>query len=203
MRGQINREGRFVNPLLASEFAFPLRFFQSPISTQSTRTRIVGYYPAHEPQHPARGAALSTETAPWYQEGLQFTCTRCGNCCGGAPGYVWVDDEEIVAIAKFLKLPEDQFRKRHVRKVFKRQSLRELKNGDCEFLTRDTDGKAACSIHKVRPIQCRTWPFWKSNLESPETWEATGEECPGINQGQHHALPVIQKQVYAGASRPL
>ena len=24
---------------------------------------------------------------PWYQDGLQFRCTRCGNCCTGAPGY--------------------------------------------------------------------------------------------------------------------
>lgn len=146
---------------------------------------------------------MSTETAVWYQDGLRFSCTRCGKCCGGAPGYVWVDDEEIAAIAKYLKLPDKQFRKRYVRKIFKRQSLRELKNGDCEFLAHDANGKATCTIHKVRPIQCRTWPFWKSNLESPETWVEVGEECPGLNRGKLHSLPVIQEQMYAGASRPL
>ena len=28
---------------------------------------------------------------PWYRDGLRFACTRCGACCTGAPGYVWVD----------------------------------------------------------------------------------------------------------------
>ena len=28
---------------------------------------------------------------PWYRDGLRFECTRCGHCCTGAPGYVWVD----------------------------------------------------------------------------------------------------------------
>jgi Fe-S-cluster containining protein len=146
---------------------------------------------------------VSTTTDHWYKEGLRFACTRCGNCCGGAPGYVWVDDEEISAMAAYLKLPEAQFRKRHVRKIFARQSLKELKNGDCEFLHRSDDGKAACTIHKVRPIQCRTWPFWKSNLESPEAWKEVGQECPGLNRGKLYSLPVIQEQMHAGASRPL
>ena len=27
----------------------------------------------------------------WYaEEGLAFECTGCGDCCTGAPGYVWV-----------------------------------------------------------------------------------------------------------------
>ena len=35
----------------------------------------------------------------WYQDGLAFECTRCGACCTGAPGYVWVNDEEIARLA--------------------------------------------------------------------------------------------------------
>ena len=30
---------------------------------------------------------------PWYADGLPFTCTQCGDCCTGDPGYVWVTDE--------------------------------------------------------------------------------------------------------------
>ena len=37
---------------------------------------------------------------PWYRDGLAFTCTRCGACCTGAPGYVWVDADEIAALAE-------------------------------------------------------------------------------------------------------
>ena len=36
---------------------------------------------------------------PWYAEGLKFQCTGCGDCCTGAPGYVWVNQAEIDALA--------------------------------------------------------------------------------------------------------
>ena len=36
---------------------------------------------------------------PWYADGLQFECTQCGDCCTGAPGYVWVNKSEIEALA--------------------------------------------------------------------------------------------------------
>ena len=36
-----------------------------------------------------------SEAQPWYAAGLQFGCTECGNCCAGAPGYVWISTEEI------------------------------------------------------------------------------------------------------------
>ena len=36
---------------------------------------------------------------PWYREGLKFACTGCGECCTGAPGYVWVNKSEMAALA--------------------------------------------------------------------------------------------------------
>jgi Fe-S-cluster containining protein len=36
---------------------------------------------------------------PWYKEGLRFKCTACGDCCTGAPGFVWVNKEEMEALA--------------------------------------------------------------------------------------------------------
>src|SRR5688500_1701558 len=33
--------------------------------------------------------------APWFADGLSFTCTACGNCCTGGPGFVWITKEEI------------------------------------------------------------------------------------------------------------
>ena len=32
---------------------------------------------------------------PWYKDGLGFQCTQCGDCCTGAPGYVWINAAEI------------------------------------------------------------------------------------------------------------
>ena len=39
-------------------------------------------------------------------------------------------------------------------------------------------------VYPVRPAQCRTWPFWESNVESPEAWERTKAVCPGSGRGQ-------------------
>lgn len=129
---------------------------------------------------------------PWYADGLRFTCTQCGRCCGGAPGYVWVTPAEIETIAGQLGMARDDFVARHVRSVGVRHSLKELRNGDCEFLRRTPDGKALCGIYEVRPRQCRTWPFWPENLETPQAWAETAQNCPGMNHGRHHPLHVIQ-----------
>ena len=60
----------------------------------------------------------------WFAEGLRFTCTQCGNCCTGDPGYVWLSDIEIARLAEFLKLPPREVLDRYCRKVGSRWSLR-------------------------------------------------------------------------------
>lgn len=141
--------------------------------------------------------------APWYETGLRFTCTQCGNCCSGQPGYVWVTPDEIDAIADELGISAQECTARHTRSAGRSRSLRERRNGDCTFLERRPDGKTGCMIYRARPVQCRTWPFWKSNLESVETWMAAARDCPGMNQGEHHPLPIIQAAVASNGSRPL
>jgi Fe-S-cluster containining protein len=116
---------------------------------------------------------------PWYQGGLRFRCTRCGNCCTGAPGFVWVDPEEIQAIAEFKGESLSQFESMFTRLVFGERSLREKANGDCVFY----DRREGCTIYPVRPKQCRTWPFWESNVKTAAAWEQTCKICPGSGQG--------------------
>lgn len=139
----------------------------------------------------------------WYAQGLTFTCTQCGNCCSGAPGYVWITARELVRIAQHLVMEPQQFERRHVRRVGPRRSLLERADGDCEFLERLPSGKTRCRIHPVRPVQCRTWPFWKSNLASPAAWENAAAGCPGINHGEHRPLPTIQAALAANGRLPL
>jgi Fe-S-cluster containining protein len=119
---------------------------------------------------------------PWYKDGLQFTCTRCGNCCTGAPGFVWVTDEELEALADFLGEPVEQVRKLYARptNTDRGPTLREKSNGDCVFY----DRQKGCTVYPVRPRQCRTWPFWESNLSSPEAWQETCSVCPGSGHGE-------------------
>ena len=127
---------------------------------------------------------------PWFHKGLRFKCTQCGDCCTGAPGYVWVNREEIAALAAHLGLDVADFEAKYVRKVGVRKSLIEYPNGDCVFLK---DRK--CSVYEARPRQCRTWPFWESNLRSEEAWQRTCEVCPGSGKGQVVPVEEILRQL--------
>lgn len=119
-------------------------------------------------------------TKPWYQDGLPFTCTRCGNCCTGEPGYVWVNDEELAAIAELRGEPLEEVIGLYTKTERNGRSLREKPNGDCVFY----DRKQGCTIYPVRPRQCQTWPFWESNLRTREAWRRTQEKCPGASHGE-------------------
>lgn len=129
--------------------------------------------------------------SPWYKDGLQFTCTQCGDCCSGAPGYVWVTEDEIRQIADYKGLTLGEMRIHHLKYVGARVSLREYPNGDCTFL----DGATRkCSVYPVRPAQCQTWPFWNSNLASEAAWKETQACCPGAGCGKLYSLQEIQSR---------
>jgi uncharacterized protein len=127
---------------------------------------------------------------PWYKDGLCFTCTQCGNCCTGAPGVVWLTDEELEQIAGVLGKTTDDVRREHTRQVEGRTSLTERENGDCTFFDSQT---RRCTVYSARPAQCRTWPFWNSNLESRAAWKTTQSGCPGAGNGQFYPLEEVQR----------
>jgi Fe-S-cluster containining protein len=78
-------------------------------------------------------------------------------------------------------------------------SLKEVRSPaglfDCIFLkdvkAAGKDGvvqtKRVCGIYSVRPLQCRTWPFWDSNLSDPAVWNHSAKRCHGMNQGRKFA----------------
>ena len=117
---------------------------------------------------------------------MSFSCTRCGDCCTGAPGYVWVEQEEIEELAKFLGLSPGKFGERYLRKVGRRYSLLEKPGGDCIFFD------SGCTVYPARPVQCRTFPFWRSHLKSQRAWDEIAGECPGIGQGKFYAASDIE-----------
>jgi len=136
-------------------------------------------------------SSTNTDVRPeseWYQDGLSFECTRCGACCTGAPGYVWVIAEEVERLATFLGMPIDTFSKQYVRRVGARYSLIEKPGGDCIFWEKSK----GCTVYAARPIQCQTWPFWPENLESADDWEHVKSVCPGSGQGQWFSLEEIR-----------
>ena len=121
----------------------------------------------------------------FFDAGIRFTCTQCGNCCTGTPGKVRVSDRESREIREFLKVTDHDFRERFCRVVDGDTLLREKTNGDCIFYDR------GCTVYSVRPAQCRTYPFWFKNLRSEVAWARTSAECPGIGHGRLYSKEEI------------
>jgi len=128
---------------------------------------------------------------PWFANGLTFTCTACGNCCTGEPGLTWVDEAEVAALASRAGLDVPAFRRRYTVTVHREgqalTSLKEKPGGDCVFYQRGT----GCTVYTDRPRQCRTWPFWRRVLRTPDTWATEARGCPGMNRGKLHDLTTI------------
>jgi Fe-S-cluster containining protein len=124
----------------------------------------------------------------WYVSGLSFECQQCGGCCGGFPGYVWLTDDEIDTIAERLGLTAGAFLEKYTLRVARRYTLKEVGNYDCIMLE---DGR--CSIYDIRPIQCRTFPFWEENLYAPSGWRAAGRSCPGVDKGRRYSFEEIER----------
>ena len=107
------------------------------------------------------------------------TCQSCaGNCCIGESGYIWINTQEIINLANFLKLDIEDFKNKYLFKVGYKYSLKEIELEpnvySCCFF--DNTNKM-CSIYEFRPNQCRTFPFWdyfKTNKEELK------KECIGI-----------------------
>lgn len=134
------------------------------------------------------------QNAEWFdapdesgEPGLRFSCTMCGNCCTGPEGYVLVSDAEAAALACRLSITVEEFTARYTQQTLRGRSLKERPSdfgADCVFLDREKiPGKAVCGVYEDRPAQCRTWPYWKSNLTSRWAWERARRTCPGIGQG--------------------
>lgn len=113
------------------------------------------------------------------QEGINFKCTGCGQCCTGEPGYVFLSDEDIENLATKLSISKDLFLQKYTRYVEGRISLLEdPKNYDCIFLK----NQKHCTVYEARPKQCKTFPWWPGNFENEEEFEETKNRCEGFFQ---------------------
>lgn len=124
----------------------------------------------------------------WYQArgGLKFECTGCGECCR-RPGHVEFTPIDITRVSAHLEMSEAAFRHKYL--IWDHGSWRvEVIEGDpCTFLVGDH-----CTIHEVKPIQCRTYPFWPELLEHRYAWSQEAKSCEGINRGPRHSPEEIE-----------
>ena len=137
----------------------------------------------------------------FLDDGLAFTCQRCLYCCSAEPGYVFLTKNDLERASATLGITEEHFIDIYCRYVdygaYYMISLKEKANYDCIFLT-----KAGCSIYEGRPGQCRTYPFWKSIVESKSAWENEAKSCPGINKGKKISKKEIEKRLEEGMKEP-
>lgn len=132
---------------------------------------------------------------PFYKDGLKFECQRCSACCRYEHGYVFLSETDIKNLLKILKIKKKKFISDYCTKVdvggVFRLSLKEKSNYDCIFWE-----NGGCRVYEGRPLQCRSFPFWASNMRSEEEWDSLAGSCPGINKGKLHSREEIEEWLY-------
>ncbi|MDX1388650.1 MAG: YkgJ family cysteine cluster protein [Acidobacteriota bacterium] len=130
--------------------------------------------------------------SPWYASGLRFSCIpECGACCTRHEdyAYVYLTAEDIRRISKHLGLTRRDFLNEYT-VVDDGEIVLKMVEPECPLL----DGWR-CTVYEVRPVQCRTFPFWKENLRSRAAWTRVGGFCPGVGEGEVVSLEQIKTHV--------
>lgn len=107
-------------------------------------------------------------------------CSQCGGkCCTGSSGNIWIKVQDLEPLAKYLDISTEELLQKYVEKRGYRFSLKEVEiekdNFACIFF--DIQSKR-CSIYELRPVQCKTFPFWS---EFKDDMEYLLGECIGVN----------------------
>jgi hypothetical protein len=102
-------------------------------------------------------------------------------------------EEDLARAAEFLGMTPRAFERRYVYRTSRRLRLRVPRDANCHFLR---DG--GCSIHAVKPTQCRIFPFWPELVESRREWRKAAKFCPGLDQG-----PLVQIQTAKELAREM
>jgi Fe-S-cluster containining protein len=110
---------------------------------------------------------------------LRFECqSGCTSCCE-QQGFVYLTVDDLNRIAEYVGMTARDFERRYVYRTRHLLRLRVPREQQCHFLR---DG--GCSIHAVKPVQCRKFPFWPELVNSTREWKKTAAWCPGIGKGE-------------------
>lgn len=138
----------------------------------------------------------------FWEDGIRFTCRRCSLCCTGSEGYVFLSENDVGCLADALQLNDEQFIKVYCRWIkmdgaVEFLSLKEKSNHDCFFW------KDGCSVYEARPLQCRTYPFWKNFLADKKIWDDALAECPGTGTGELRTKEYIASCIASEDAEPI
>ena len=114
----------------------------------------------------------------WKHETIRFECQPdCFKCCS-KPGVVYMDTKDIRKAAEHLKLTVSRFKGEFFKLEAGLWLIEVEEERPCPFLVEE-----GCAIHPAKPTQCRSYPFWRENMETRNYWLLTSVFCPGINKG--------------------
>lgn len=137
---------------------------------------------------------------PFFEsQPLRFDCTRCGRCCVAGGGYyVFLNGHEAEAIRTYLGLSRSWFRRRYLKRLPDGELVASWRdNGGCVYL----DAGGECAIYPVRPVQCRTYPFWPEIVNRRRDWRRESRRCEGIDRGREVPIARIRELLDAGFER--
>ena len=115
-----------------------------------------------------------------------FKCRKCGVCCKGYGG-TYVTDRDIQLISRHIDSAAHSFVDQYCNLSGNRPVLTQRKDSYCIFWDE------FCTIHPVKPLMCRKWPFLESILIDPTNWLIMADSCPGIQT--HIASDTLEKFV--------
>ena len=119
----------------------------------------------------------------FFEEGLNFSCTKCSRCCTGEPGYVFLSIYDIQKLSAFFNCSDNEFLLSYCRPVTLSTServfsLKETPSFECILWNN------GCKAYEARPIQCISYPFWPKLLNSEKSWNDEKKLCKGIGNGK-------------------
>ena len=91
---------------------------------------------------------------------------------------MYLTEADLERIAEYVGMTAREFERRYVYRTKHLLRLRVPRQQQCHFLR-----EGGCSIHAVKPVQCRIFPFWPEMVESKREWKKTARYCPGIGKG--------------------
>lgn len=117
----------------------------------------------------------------------------------GGDYFVFLTKQEAGRIRNYLKLSRRWFRQRYLQRLESGELVAAVREDDCcVFL--DADGQ--CRVYAVRPVQCRTYPFWPEVAGSALAWQREARRCEGINRGAVVPLDKIRLAIKACRDSP-
>jgi len=79
--------------------------------------------------------------------------------------------------------------------IFDRSNTNAINTASTESVMLEFLENKKCSVYTARPMQCRTWPFWKENMNIKKWNEELINFCPGIGKGKLISASMIQKKI--------